>query len=77
LAEGRCASIATIIFLAGDVRIVTEYTDPFVHNAWCYTMGDAKKVMRTAVDLEKCNDKIAKHYQQAGELILFNNPFQN
>jgi len=44
LAEGRCASIATIIFLAGDVRIVTEYTEPFVHNAWCYTMGNAKKI---------------------------------
>jgi len=27
-------------------------------------MGDAKKVMRTAVDLEKCDDKIAKHYQR-------------
>jgi len=64
LDEGRCASIAMIFFLAGDKRIVTEYTEPFVHNAWCYTMGDAKKVMRTAVDLEKCNDKIAKHYQQ-------------
>jgi len=64
LAEGRCASIATIFFLAGDTRIVTEYTEPFVHNAWCYTMGDAKKVMRVAYDLEKCNHKIAKHYQQ-------------
>jgi len=64
LAEGRCASIATIIFLAGDTRIVTEYTEPFVHNAWCYTMGDSKKVMRVADDLEKCNDKIAKHYQK-------------
>jgi len=32
-AEGRCVSIATIFFLAGDKRIVTEYTEPFVHNA--------------------------------------------
>lgn len=63
LAEGRCASIATVIFLAGDKRLVTEYTEPFVHNAWCYAMGDSKEITRVAADLEKCNDKIAKHYE--------------
>lgn len=62
LAEGQCASIATVFFLAGDVRQVTEYTKPFVHNAWCYTMGDAKQLVRTAVDLEECNKQIAEHY---------------
>lgn len=64
LAEGRCASIATVIFLAGDKRLVTEYTEPFVHNAWCYAMGDSKEITRVAADLEKCNDKIAKHYEK-------------
>lgn len=64
LAEGRCASIATVFFLAGDRRIVTEYTEPFVHNAWTYTMGDSKTLMRVSADLERCNDKIAKHYEQ-------------
>ena len=64
LAEGRCASIATVFFLAGDRRIVTEYTEPFVHNAWTYVMGDAKQITRIAADLERCNDKIAKHYEQ-------------
>lgn len=63
LAEGRCASIATIIFLAGDKRLVTEYTEPFVHNAWSYAMGDSNEITRVAADLEKCNDKIAKHYE--------------
>lgn len=61
-AEGRCASIATIIFLAGDERITTEYTSPFVHNAWTYAEGDAKELLRTVADLEKCNEMIAKHY---------------
>lgn len=62
LAEGRCASIATVIFLAGDERITTEYTQPFVHNAWTYIEGDAKQLMRIAVDLEACNKQIAEHY---------------
>ena len=64
LAEGRCASIATVFFLAGDKRIVTEYTEPFVHNAWTYAMGDAKQITRVAADLERCNDRIAKHYEK-------------
>lgn len=62
LGEGQVASIATVIFLAGDERILTEHTEPFVHNAWTYEMGDAKTFNRIAVELEKCNVKIAKHY---------------
>lgn len=68
LAEGQCASIATVIFLAGDERLVTEFTQPFVHNAWCYAMGDAQTLSKTAVDLEVVNDQIAKHYASHTEL---------
>lgn len=68
LAEGKCSSIATIIFLAGDSRITTEFTQPFVHNAWCYTEGDAKALLRMSADLENCNDMIAKHYEKHTDL---------
>lgn len=62
LGEGQVASIATVIFLAGDERILTGYTEPFVHNAWTYTEGDAKRLQRVALELQSCNDKIADHY---------------
>lgn len=62
LGEGFVASIATVIFLAGDKRILTENTNPFVHNAWTYSMGDSKELMRVATKLEVCNKKIAEHY---------------
>lgn len=63
LAEGRCASIATVFFLAGDERVVTEYTSPFVHNAWTYTWdGTAKSLKRLSADLEKVDNQIANHY---------------
>lgn len=61
-ADGRCASIATVIFLAGDKRIVNEYVSPFVHNAWTYAIGDANELSRIAVDLEATNQRIAEHY---------------
>lgn len=62
LGEGQIASIATVIFLAGDERILTGHTEPFVHNAWTYEMGDSKKLMRVSLELEKCNNMIADHY---------------
>lgn len=62
LGEGQVASIATVIFLAGDERILTGHTEPFVHNAWTYTQGDAKQLQRVAMELDKCNEQIADHY---------------
>jgi len=62
LGEGQVASIATVIFLAGDERILTGHTEPFVHNAWTYTEGDSKRLQRVALELNKCNDQIADHY---------------
>lgn len=60
--EGQVASIATVIFLAGDERILTGHTEPFVHNAWTYSEGDSKTLVRVAAELEKCNNMIADHY---------------
>lgn len=68
LAEGQCASIATVFFLAGDERLVTEFTQPFVHNAWTYVEGDSKLLQRVSVDLDKCNDMIANHYANHTDL---------
>lgn len=71
LAEGRCASIATVIFLAGDERVVTEHTSPFVHNAWTYTWdGTSKSLKRIAADLEKVDNQIAQHYSTHTNLTV-------
>lgn len=70
LGEGQVASIATVIFLAGDERVLTEHTQPFVHNAWTYTMGDSKELLRVATELESCNQKIAEHYALHTDLTV-------
>jgi ATP-dependent Clp protease protease subunit len=62
LGEGQVASIATVIFLAGDERILTGHTEPFVHNAWTYSEGDSKKLLRVANELDNWNKNIAEHY---------------
>lgn len=66
--EGNCASIATIVFLAGDVRKLNQYIEPFVHNAWTMSMGDSNDMQRVADNLEQTNEKLAKFYAEHTEL---------
>lgn len=67
-AKGRCCSIATVIFLAGDTRIVNKYLEPFVHNAWTYGEGDSKEFQKISADLESVNDKIGRFYAEHTDL---------
>lgn len=67
-AKGRCHSIATIIFLAGDERIANRFLEPFIHCAWTYAEGDAKEFSRVAVELDKLNDRLANFYASHTDL---------
>lgn len=69
-AKGRCFSIATVVFLAGDDRIGNKFIEPFIHNAWTYAIGDSKEMSRVASDLEKVNNKIASHYSEHTNLTI-------
>lgn len=62
--EGLCASIATVIFLAGSVRKMNKHSEFFIHNPWadpCQMNGF------TADDYEKMADdiRIAENKLQA------------
>lgn len=62
--EGLCASIATVIFLAGSVRKMNKHSEFFIHNPWAdpYQMNGF-----TADDYEKMADdiRIAENKLQA------------
>lgn len=62
--DGYCASIGTVIFLAGDDRIGNKWSEPFVHNAWTMARGDSGEMYKVAAELERVNDKIAKFYSE-------------
>lgn len=61
---GYCASIGTVILLAGDKRIGNKFNTPFVHNAWTMIEGDANVMTKVAEELHKTNDKIANLYAE-------------
>lgn len=51
--DGFACSIASVIFMAGDERIMSNASLLMVHNAWTYTYGNANQLRKEADDLEK------------------------
>lgn len=69
--EGNCASIATVIFLAGDERILTKNTEPFVHDVLIEkTSGNANELRETANAMDMINKLIAEHYARHTDLSV-------
>lgn len=62
--EGLCASIATIIAMAGDVRKMTENSTFFIHNPWTMTEGDANELQAVADQLKTVENRIATFYSR-------------
>lgn len=51
--DGFACSIASVIFMAGDERIMSKASLLMIHNAWTYTMGNANELRKQADDLDK------------------------
>lgn len=50
--DGFACSIASVIFMAGDERIMNEASLLMIHNAWMNTVGNAEQLRKDAADLE-------------------------
>lgn len=51
--DGFACSAASVIFMAGDERIMNEASLLMIHNAWTYASGDANDFRKQAEDLDK------------------------
>ena len=60
--EGLTASIATVVYLAGEERQATPNSQLFIHNAWTMTMGDADELAKQSEGLRKYNELISDIY---------------
>ena len=60
--EGLCASIATIIALAGKTRMITENSEFMIHNPWMDAWGDADDLQKSADQLKAIEKKIIDFY---------------
>ena len=53
IVDGFACSAASVIFMAGQERVVPENGLLMIHNAWSYAEGDANVMKKMAEDLEK------------------------
>jgi ATP-dependent Clp protease protease subunit len=66
--EGFAASIASVIFLAGDERVMCDSSLLMIHNAWTYAAGDAQALRKQADDLEKITQASVEAYKAHSSL---------
>lgn len=51
--DGFACSIASVIFMAGDERVMNDASLLMIHNPWTYTAGNANELRKEADDLDK------------------------
>lgn len=62
--NGFGCSIASLIFMAGDTRIMSNASLLMVHNAWTMTVGNAEELRKQADDLEKITQASINVYME-------------
>lgn len=60
--EGLCASMATVIALAGTERRMAENSEFMIHNPWMFTGGTADEIKKDADLLKGLEDKVLDFY---------------
>lgn len=61
--DGFACSIASVIFMAGDERIMPEASMLMIHNAWTWAAGNAKELRKQAEDLDKISQASVEAYK--------------
>lgn len=66
--DGFACSIASVIFCAGDKRLMNEASLLMIHNAWVWACGNADDMRKAADDLEKITQQAVKVYESVSNL---------
>ena len=62
IVDGFACSIASVIFAAGDERVVSNTSLLMIHNAWCGARGNSDELRKQADDLEIINQSSINAY---------------
>ena len=68
ICDGFACSIASVIFMAGDERIMNESSLLMIHNAWTMAAGNAEELRKQADDLEKITQASVEAYKANSNL---------
>lgn len=61
--DGFACSIASVIFMAGDERIMNDSSLLMIHNAWTFAQGDSQSLRKQADDLDKITQASVEAYK--------------
>lgn len=61
--DGFACSAASVVFMAGDERIMNDASLLMIHNAWTRATGNAAELRKTADDLEKITQGSIEAYK--------------
>lgn len=64
IVDGFACSAASVIFTAGDERIMNDTSLLMIHNAWTYANGDSNDLKKAAKDMEKITQTSINAYMQ-------------
>jgi ATP-dependent Clp endopeptidase proteolytic subunit ClpP len=64
--DGMAASIASVIFAAGDTRRMATGSMCMVHNAWGVCIGDFNDMAKMGETLQKVNEQLVGIYARSG-----------
>lgn len=62
ICDGFACSIASVVFMAGSKRVMSESSLLMIHNPWTYAVGNADEFRKQAEDLEKITEPSIKAY---------------
>lgn len=62
--DGFACSSASVVFMAGDERIMNSASLLMIHNAWTVGMGNAKEFRKQADDLDKISSSLINSYME-------------
>jgi ATP-dependent Clp protease protease subunit len=66
--DGFACSIASVIFMAGEERVMSESSMLMIHNAWTWASGNAEQLRKQADDLEKITQASVEAYKAHSSL---------
>jgi len=64
IGEGIVASIATVVFLSGKNRIMSQNAEFLIHNPWNWGAGTADDMQKNADELRSIENKLVSFYNQ-------------
>ena len=68
ICDGFACSIASVIFMAGEERVMNEASMLMIHNAWTFAEGNAAELRKQADDLDKITKLSIETYKAHSDL---------